>query len=252
MNRWLFAIALVTGTFLAGMFFEAMGESGRRTVDFDKFGGMAFCRVVSDAKSIAGPTQTDLEQRTYLQTARRLVIFKKILSGAGHFLVLYSDTSQGAPITFVREAAERLGVELIERPVKTAVDLKAALERTKIDKVDGIFHIPDEWVNRHADLLFETARMRKLPTMTFSKADISKGALASYGIEFYRCELRKGRPAKKISKVDGSTDLSRTLIKRSFVEINLKTAKEIGFTIPAKLLQRADKELNELIARRML
>lgn len=241
MHRWIFALAVGTSSFLAGTFFEVTGESSRKTIELDKVGRTAFCRVVSDAKNIAGLTQADLEQRNYLQTARRMVIFKKMFPEARRLLVLYSESSQGAPITAVRGAAERLGIELVERRVNSAVELDAALRRTKIDEVDGIFHIPDDWVDRHADLIFETARMKGLPAMTFSKNHIDLGALVSYGTEIYQCELRRGLRTDRISTVGSATAMTLKLIKRPFLEINLKTAAEIGLPIPAKALQRADK-----------
>jgi putative ABC transport system substrate-binding protein len=243
MNRWLLAVVLGVSSFLTGAFFEAMSENSR-TIDFDKIGGTAFCRVANDSTTIGGLTQSDIEQQNYLQTARRLVVFKKILSGARRFLVLYSDSSPGTPITVVRKAAEKLGVELDEHPVKSDAQLKAALQHTTTDKVDGIFHMPDDWVDRHANLIFAAARMRRLATMTFGKVYVTQGALASYGTELYKCELQRNQLSEDISVTNRSNHLAIKLIQRSFMEINLKTAKEIGLAIPLAALSRADRLIN--------
>ena len=133
-------------------------------------------------------------------------------------MVFYSPSSRGAHIIAAREAAERLGINLIERPVRTVEQLKAALDRMDKGDADGIFHIPDDWATWHADLIIRTARTKRIPTMTFGQAYVAKGALAAF---FYPDQVTRDR--------------------RYYLVINLTAAKQMGLTIPPNVLARADK-----------
>jgi hypothetical protein len=92
-----------------------------------------------------------------------------------------------------------------------------------------------------AELVIETARAKRLPTIFQDRESVVKGALASYGESYYTI----GRlSAKRVQRVLLGADPGglpvEQLDKVHFV-INLKTAKALGLTIPPSMMGRADQ-----------
>jgi putative ABC transport system substrate-binding protein len=87
----------------------------------------------------------------------------------------------------------------------------------------------------------ELARKTRLPVVSATNLDTEAGGLLSYGrdpIESYR---RAATYVDKILKGAKPADLPVEQPMKIELVINLKTAKEIGVTIPQSVLYRADK-----------
>jgi putative ABC transport system substrate-binding protein len=140
-----------------------------------------------------------------------------------------------------REEAKRLGVKFMERQLVSVEELKKALQTLKAGEADAYFYTPDAMVTGQAQLIIDTARSKKLATMFHEQSLVAKGALASYGQSYYEI----GRlSAKYVQKVLGGTppgDLRIETFDDVELVINLKTAKELGLTIPPNVLARAQK-----------
>ena len=89
--------------------------------------------------------------------------------------------------------------------------------------------------------IVELANKHRLPAIYTQKAFIDAGGLMSYGVDYD--DLLRGAAVyvDKILKGAKPADLPvQQATKFEFI-INLKTAKQIGVTIPQSLLYRADK-----------
>jgi putative ABC transport system substrate-binding protein len=87
----------------------------------------------------------------------------------------------------------------------------------------------------------ELAVKNRLPTMCTQKEYVEAGGLMSYGVDTRDLYRRAAVYVDKILKGAQPADLPvQQPTKFEFV-INLKTAKQIGLTIPPNVLARADK-----------
>ncbi len=95
--------------------------------------------------------------------------------------------------------------------------------------------------NQNRKRIAELAVKRHLPSITETKEFAEAGGLMAYGTSIQNMWRRAATYVDKILKGTKPQDLPvERPIKFEFV-INLKTAKEIGVTIPPNVLVRADR-----------
>ena len=176
-------------------------------------------------------------------TAKRLEILKAILPGL-HRVVTFYDPSNPVAISAMKaaeEAARQLAIELVERRVVSVEELRLGLNALKRQEADAYFYTNDAMISSQAQLIIDAARTKKLPTMFAAPELAAKGALATYGVGYYEA----GRlSAKYVERILGGTrpdNLAVESISRVKLIVNLKTAREIGVTIPQAVLLRADE-----------
>ena len=76
-----------------------------------------------------------------------------------------------------REAARLLGVELVERHVTSVEELRAGVRALRAGDVNAYFTVSDPMANNQAQLIIDTARVKKLPTMFDVTSHVIKGGL---------------------------------------------------------------------------
>ena len=139
-----------------------------------------------------------------------------------------------------REAARQLNVEFLERHVASVEELRRGVIALKAEDADAYFHSGDGMVMSQAQFIADTARTKKLPTM-FSEQDVvTQGALAGYGVSFYEAGRLSATYVQRILAGTSPRSLPVESIRSVGLAVNLKTARELGLTIPQAVLLRAD------------
>jgi putative ABC transport system substrate-binding protein len=176
-------------------------------------------------------------------TAKRLELLKEILPKLGSVLTFYDPGNRVAveAAALARGEAKRLGLRLIERQVRSADELRAGLQGLKTGEAEAFFYLPDTMIVSQAELILEMAKAKRLATMFQDESVVARGALASYGQSYYEI----GRlSAKYVRRILGGTppgELRVETVDNVNLAINLQTAKQLGVTIPAQVLARANK-----------
>jgi ABC-type uncharacterized transport system substrate-binding protein len=179
----------------------------------------------------------------YLELSlKRLEVFHEIVPDLKRVLYLYgaANAHAVAEAKVYREAARRLGITLVEKPVRTAEEARATLAQISEDKVEGIL-MPFSLSLNIPGLILEMSSQRAIPTMGTISFYVERGALASYGPDFHEMGRQAARLVDKIIK---GAKLAETPVEVSpkieFV-INLKVAKALGLTAAPEVLYRADR-----------
>jgi putative tryptophan/tyrosine transport system substrate-binding protein len=93
----------------------------------------------------------------------------------------------------------------------------------------------------HRKQFMELAAKSRLPVVSGSNLDTEAGGLISYGRNPRESHHRAATYVDKILKGANPADLPVEAPMKLELVINLKTAKQIGLTIPPNVLVRADK-----------
>ena len=93
----------------------------------------------------------------------------------------------------------------------------------------------------HQPRIIELAAKNRLPAMYYDRSSVEIGGLMSYGPDRLHMDRRVASMVDKILKGRKPADIPAEQPKKFEFAINLKTAKQIGLTIPPNVLARADK-----------
>jgi putative tryptophan/tyrosine transport system substrate-binding protein len=176
-------------------------------------------------------------------TAKRLELLKEMIPKLRRVVTFHSPENPAAQqsMKIARDAARQLKVELVERPVASVEEVRAGLHALRPGEADAFFFVSDAMVNSQADLIIDTARAKRLPTMLAYEGGVAKGALASYGESYYALGRLSAKHVHRVllGAVPGALPVEQ--LDRLHFVINLKTARALGLTISPSLLQRADQ-----------
>lgn len=187
--------------------------------------------------NITGVTELDLELGQ-----KRLEVFREIIPGLTRVLYPYdaADTYALAAAPVYRDAARRLGIELVEKPVQTEEEAQATLAEIRNGDVDGIL-APSTLSLNIPGFILEAASQRGIPTMFNGTFWTDRGALAVYGPNFYESGRRAARLVDKILKGAHPAEIPVEVNSKIEFAINLKVAQALGLVIAPEVLYRADR-----------
>jgi putative ABC transport system substrate-binding protein len=190
-----------------------------------------------------GGRLTGIHGQTGDLTAKRLELLKEMIPRLRRVVTFYSPDNPVArqSVTIARDAARHLKVELVERLVASVEELRAGLRALRPGEADALLFVSDAMVNSQEELILDTARAKRLPTMLPYSPSVANGALASYGESYYALGRLSAKHVQRVLLGADPADLPVEQVDRIHFVINLKTAKALGLTIPPSVLARADQ-----------
>ena len=176
-------------------------------------------------------------------TGKRLELLKEMVPRLRRVVTFYRPDSPAAQqsVKVARDAARQLKLELLERPVASVEELRTGLRGLRSGEAEALLYVADAMVISQTDLIIETARAKRLPTMFQERGSVAKGALAAYGESYYTIGRLSAKYVHRILLGADPGDLPVEQVDRLHFVINLKTAKALGLTIPQSVLTRADE-----------
>jgi putative ABC transport system substrate-binding protein len=98
--------------------------------------------------------------------------------------------------------------------------------------VDAFFAVSDAMVVNQTQRIINMAIVKKLPTMFQFMGDVINGGLASYDVSLHEAGRLSAKYVQRILTGVRPEDLPVEGVDKINLVINLKTAKQIGLTIP--------------------
>jgi putative ABC transport system substrate-binding protein len=141
----------------------------------------------------------------------------------------------------VEIAAKGLRIQLQLLEAKGAGEFEKAFAKMASDRANALLVVPDPTFDAQQKLLAELAAKNRLPAIYNKNFFAEAGGLLVYGalyLDFFR---RAATYVDKILKGARPADLPVEQPTKFEFIVNLKTAKQIGITIPPNVLARADK-----------
>jgi putative ABC transport system substrate-binding protein len=176
---------------------------------------------------------------------KRLEIFRDIVPGLKRVLFVYDATNALAPslLRAHRDAAGRMGLVLVERPVRTQDEAQAAVAGARRGVVDGIVSPRLHSLNIPGFILDGAAAV--VPTMFHSAFFVERGGLASYAADRHEMGRQAARLVDRILKGARPADLPVEQANKFELVLNVKTARALGLAIPRLVLLRADRVIDD-------
>jgi putative tryptophan/tyrosine transport system substrate-binding protein len=174
---------------------------------------------------------------------KRLDVLKEAVPKVSHVAVLASPAHPGEQreLSESQKTAQKVGVTLLYHQVSSAADVNAALDAIIKDNANALLAFPDPVTSSHRAQIAEFAAKQRLPSVFGWSDYVEAGGLMSYGPDHNALWRRLAMYVDKILKGAKPGDLPVEQPTKFELVINLKTAKQIGLTIPPNVLARADR-----------
>ncbi len=199
------------------------------------------------ASSLARPggNLTGVANFTGELMGKRLELLKEAVPGATRVAVLFhpGDAIYRAPALREEQArkAQSLGIMLRWMEVRAPNEFEEAFSVMSRERFDA-FVLPSSAVfYDHRTRILDLAAQHRVPAMYIDRGWVDAGGLMSYAASFSHLWQRVATYVDKILKGAKPADLPVEQPMKFELVINLKTAKELGLTIPPTLLFQADE-----------
>ena len=173
---------------------------------------------------------------------KRLELMKEASGKSSRLAVLYNNTNVGHQLYLKNLEAPARALQLTLIPVgyRDVGDFENAFH-TMTAQAGGVFLFSDGVSFGQRPLIASLAVKHRLPSGFPAKEYVEVGGLLSYGPDLVHLSRRGATYVDKILKGAKASELPVEQPTKFELVINLKTAKQIGLTIPPNVLARADK-----------
>jgi putative tryptophan/tyrosine transport system substrate-binding protein len=176
-------------------------------------------------------------------SGKRLDLLKEIVPGLSRVAVLGASDNPGnaQALREVEVAAAASKVQLQYLDIRSPQDIEPAFQEARKGTTDGVLEMGGPLLNVHRTKLVNLAVKSRLPVMWVRRTFVEAGGLICYGVDTTDLARRAAIYVGKILKGAKPADLPVEQPTKFELVINLKAAKQIGLTIPQRVLARADK-----------
>ncbi len=192
-------------------------------------------------KSLAKPggNITGVSNQSLNSTAKTLELLHVAVPNAKRIAFLMSpNPGHEGMLREVYVAAEALGLTIIPVMARMPDDLGDAFARMRTENCDALFVPSDPRVTRR---IVELANEWRLPAIYQSGAFVDMGGWLAYGPDFHEQWRKAAVYVDRILKGANPADLPVEQPAKFELEINLRTTRLLGLTIPDSIIARADK-----------
>jgi putative tryptophan/tyrosine transport system substrate-binding protein len=176
---------------------------------------------------------------------KRLELLKEAVPKLARVAVLYSPATTGDVLDEVKEvlpvAARALRLTIQPWDVRAVGGFEGVFAALNKQRPDGLYVSPGLQMSNNQKQIVDFALKSRLPSMYVRREFVDAGGLMSYGADLADSYRRVAYFVDRILKGAKPADLPVEQPTKFELVINLKTAKQIGLTMPPEVLARADK-----------
>ena len=170
-------------------------------------------------------------------------LLREIAPGAHRFGFVNDASNPGSLLAFrnLQEQAHTVNASIRFMDGRNRQELERALETTTREPVDGLIVGTTAVLFPHRDRIIEFAAQQRLPIVYARHEYVEAGGLLSYSVDLDFMYSRTADYVHRILQGARPSDLPVERPSATRLEVNLKTAKALGFMIPQSILLRADR-----------
>jgi putative ABC transport system substrate-binding protein len=175
---------------------------------------------------------------------KRLELLKEAVPKIARVAVLY-DPAAPASVIEVKEvlpaAARTVRLTVRFWEVRDAEGFEKVFAALSKERPDGLYPVVGPLMRDNQKRTVDFALKSRLPSLYGSRTAVDAGGLMYYGADLAESYRRVAYYVDRILKGAKPADLPVEQPTKFELVINLKTAKQIGLTIPQRVLGRADR-----------
>jgi putative ABC transport system substrate-binding protein len=159
-------------------------------------------------------------------------------------LAVFDTSTSASNAELVKEtelAARSFGIQLQLSDIRGSDDIETAFRAASKSRSDALLVLASPVIISNVPKLVELAAKNRLPTMYPFVEFVDAGGLVTYATNYNALYRRAATFVDKLLKGAKPADLPVEQPTKFEFVINLKTAKQIGVTIPPNVLVRADR-----------
>jgi putative ABC transport system substrate-binding protein len=199
---------------------------------------------IVDSLARPGGNITGVTRLTRDLSGKRLELLKEVIPKLSRVGVLWDANGPGPTIAFkeYEATAHSLKIKLQSLEIRALnLDFERAFHAATKERVGAIISIRSSVITRSMQRITDLANKNRLPSMYESSDFVEAGGLISYSANETESFRRAAVYVEKILKGTKPADLPIEQPSKFEFIVNLKTAKQIGLTIPPNVLARADR-----------
>jgi len=190
-----------------------------------------------------GGNVTGFTGTTFETFAKQLQLLKEAVPRARRIAFLRNPANPAAVpgVKTVKEAARTLGVELQVVDARAPEEFEPAFRAMVQARADALLVYPDIAFYPHLGRLADLSVRNRLPTMCGADRYAKAGGLMNYSANLADMVRQVAGHVDRLLRGANPAELPVEQPTKFELDINLKTAKALGLTIPPALLLRADQ-----------
>ena len=190
-----------------------------------------------------GGNLTGLNLLTTELGIKRLELLKEAFPKIRRVGILGNPTNPNhtTQVNETQAAAKELGLQVQVLEARNLNEVEAVFSNLSEKSVSALLMLPDAMLNAHRERSAELATKSRVPAIFEFKEFVEAGGLMSYGTNIVAVYRRVAVYVDKIVKGAKPSDLPVEQPTNFEFVINLKSAKQLGLTIPPNVLARADR-----------
>jgi ABC-type uncharacterized transport system substrate-binding protein len=189
-----------------------------------------------------GGNITGLTRLTRELSGKRLELLKEAVPGVSRVGALSTPTQALSDLKFYEAPARALKIELQSLELQTPnPDIDAVFLNAARERLNALITVSGTLIDRYAKRIMDLAIKNRLPSMHEKSDYVDAGGLMSYAADDDDQYRRVAYYVDRILKGTKPADLPVEQPTKFEFAVNLKTAKQIGLTIPPNVLARADR-----------
>jgi len=174
---------------------------------------------------------------------KRLELLKEIFPKLSRVAMVWNNGNAGMALEAkaTQEVAGPLGIMVQDRGIKNPNELEVVFAVMSKERPDGFLALMDPVLNSYQKRILDFLIEHRIPAIFQDRTWVEAGGLISYGADYSDAHRRAAALMDKVLKGTKPADIPVEQPTKFELVINLKTAKQIGLTIPPNVLARADK-----------
>ena len=177
-----------------------------------------------------------------LPLGQHMAMVRSFLPGLKRLGVLYNsgEANSRSSVELIREVGRDMNFEVVEATVSKTSEVYQATQ-SLVGRVDAVFVPTDNTVVESLESAIKVCIQNRLPLFCADVDSVKRGAVAAMGFDYYRHGRQTGAMARRIlgGALPAETPVE-TQVKLQ-LHINLPYAEKMGVSVPASMLQFADK-----------